>query len=408
MKQGNVHARNTIYLGLVELFWGAGMNIISMSAILPVMMKDLGATHLEIALLPIIASLGVGIPQILSPRLFGGYRKLKLPLILLHILVTLPLLAAAFMLYLKIWSPTAVMLMAWAVHTASIGMVLPLWLNYMAKILDPAARGRAFGLIFFCQTLAGAIGVWGASHVYGATFDCGRAALLFLFSFFAMFVGTFFFLGTREESFEGVHETPYVSFFALAKKYRWLIPMCSFRWVLRGCYLIISSFYIVDYMESRHGASSAAISIGVFLLLSQAISSFVLGRWGDSVNNKYPVVFSTTAFLGATALMIAGSFAFSYVLLAVALGIYVSSEFTTQNNWMMALAGPGDRHSVLAWHGFLNTAPQIVFPFAGGLVMDLYGMRTVALFVSFFLFAALALMIFFVPAGRDMTEKPAL
>ena len=45
MEQGRVHARNTIFLGLVELFWGAGMNIISMSAILPVILKDLGASH---------------------------------------------------------------------------------------------------------------------------------------------------------------------------------------------------------------------------------------------------------------------------------------------------------------------------------------------------------------------------
>lgn len=381
------------------------MNIISMSAILPVILKDLGASHLEIALVPIIGSIGVGLPQIFSPKLFGGSRKLRLPLILLHIPVTLPLLAVAIMLYGGYGKPAAVILTAWAVHCSSIGLVLPLWLSYMAKVLDPAARGRAFGLIFFCQTLAGALGVWAASRVYGASFDAARASLLFFIAFLTMFVGTFFFFGTKEESFEGVHETPYVSFRALIGKYRWMIPMCGFRWMLRGCYLIVSSFYIVDYMEKKHGASSAAISIGVFLLLSQAIASLVLGRWGDSVNNKFPVVFSTTVFLAATILMIFGSFTFSYILLAVALGIYVSSEFTTQNNWMMALAGPEDRHSVLAWHGFLNTVPQIAFPFAGGLMMDLWGMRVAAVFVSLFLVAALGLMIFFVPASREMEKN---
>ncbi len=71
---------------------------------------------------------------------------------------------------------------------------------------------------------------------------------------------------------------------------------------------------------------------------------------------------------------------------------------------MMELAGPEDRHSVLAWHGFLNTVPQIAFPFAGGLIMDLWGMRVVAVFVSLFLVAALGLMIFLVPASRDKKE----
>lgn len=407
MEQGRLHARNTVFLGLVELFWGAGMNIISMSAILPVILKDLGASHLEIALVPIIGSIGVGVPQIFSPKLFGGRRKLKLSLILLHIPVTLPILAVAIMLYGGYGKPAAVILTAWAVHCSSIGLLLPLWLSYMAKILDPAARGRAFGLIFFCQTLTGALGVWAASRVYGASFDAARASLLFLIAFLTMFVGTFFFFGTKEESFEGVHETPYVSFRALISKYRWIIPMCGFRWILRGCYLIVSSFYIVDYMEKRHGASSAAISIGVFLLLSQAIASLALGRWGDSVNNKFPVVFSTTTFLAATVLMIFGSFTFSYILLALALGIYVSSEFTTQNNWMMALPAPEDRHSVLAWHGFLNTVPQMAFPFAGGLIMDLWGMRVAAVFVSMFLVAALGLMIFLVPANRETKEKTA-
>jgi MFS family permease len=217
-----------------------------------------------------------------------------------------------------------------------------------------------------------------------------------------MFSGTFFFLGTKEKSFEGVSETPFVSLAGLVKKYKWLISMYSFRWILRGCYLIISSFYIVDFMERKPGASSVAISIGTFLLLSQAVSSLVLGRLGDHINNKIPAVFSSAIFLASTLLLFFDNFALSYILLAVALGIYVSSEFTTQNNWMMELSAPEDRHSVLAWLGFTNTVPQMIFPFIGGLIMDYYGMRLAATVVSVLLIIAISIMIFMVPAKKEI------
>jgi MFS family permease len=405
MENRNYHTQNTIYLGLVELFWGVGMNLISMSAILPVMMKDLGATHLQIALIPAMASVGVGLPQILSPKFFGRLTKLKFPLIFIHIPVTLPVLVASAMLYNNIGNPVAVILSVWTAHCFSIGLVLPLWLNYMAKILDPAKRGRAFGMIFFSQTVAGAFGVWAASNIYGATFNAGRSSVLFLLAFLAMFFGTFFFFGTKEKSFEGVSHTPFVSIASLIRKYRWLLSMFVFRWILRGCYLIISSFYIVDFMERRSGASSVAISIGTFLLLSQAVSSLILGRLADHINNKIPTIFSSVIFLVSTLLLFFSNFALSYILLAVALGIYVSSEFTTQNNWMMALSEPEDRHAVLAWFGFMNTVPQMIFPFLGGLIMDYYGMRLAASVVSVLLIIAISIMIFLVPAKRATASE---
>lgn len=394
------HFQNTVYLGIVELFWGIGMNFISMSAILPVMLKNLKASHFEIGLIPSLAAMGFGLPQILSPILFGKKKKLRITLLNLHLITTLPLLLTSYLLFIETTKPKIVILLGWVEYCFLVGIVFPLWMNYLAKVTEPQKRGNSFGIIFFCQTVAGAIGVFLAGRIYGNDFDYKRSALIFFISFASMFLGSFFFLKTKEEGFEEGKISPFVNLKDLIKKYKWFVPYITGRCLSRGAFFVVSSFYIVDIVEKNLQITQSAVSVGAIALISQAVFSLVLGRLGDSLNYKVASIFPVLVFLIVTMIFSVKENYFLHIITAVVLGLYISSEFTSLNNLMISLSDIADRHSIIAWNGFLNTLPQIFIPLIGGLIIDKYEMKYASIFSSFLLLSSLLLFFFFIPQKK--------
>lgn len=396
----NKSNQNTISLGIVELFWGIGMNFISMSAILPVMLKHLNATHIEIGLIPSIGSLGFGLPQILSPKLFGQKKSLRKIVLYLHILTSLPLLVLAFSLFIKVKEPLMAILLCWSIYCFLVGVVFPLWMNYMAKITNPENRGNSFGIIFFCQTMAGALGVFLAGKIYGAQFDYNRSALIFFIAFSSMFLGSFFFLLTKEEGFEEGKKSPFISLKELLKKYNWLAYYILSRILSRGALLVMSSFYIVDIIDKNLKTSQSAVAIGSIALISQALSSIFLGKIGDSLSHKNASLIAVSIFFLSSISFIFQENLLIHIMTAMALGLYISSEFTSFNNLMFSLSETYDRHSIIAWTGFLNTIPQMIIPLLGGFIIDIAGMVFAALFSALLLFLSILVLYFFVPKER--------
>ncbi|MCX7830349.1 MAG: MFS transporter [Acidobacteria bacterium] len=392
---------NTFHLGVVEFFWGIGMNFVSMSAILPVMLKNLNATHFEIGLIPALGSAGYGFPQILSPKLFGGKKKLRSTVLFLHLLTALPLLLTSISLFLEIKKPILAILVGWSFYCFLVGVTFPLWMNYIAKVTDPEKRGNSFGVIFFCQTLAGAAGVFVAGRIYGDDFDYKKSALIFFIAFLSMFIGSFFFLKTKEEGFEEGKISSFVSFFKLAKEYKWLVSLITARVLARGAYLVISSFYIVDIIEKKLKTSQSAVAVGAIALISQAVFSLILGKFGDYTNHKNASLIAVVIFFFVTVVFSgSGGNYYIHIAVAVALGLYISSEFTSFNNLMFSLSDVSHRHSIIAWNGFLNTIPQLFIPVLGGAIIDKYGIPYASYFSAVLLLASASLIYFFVPREK--------
>jgi len=193
------HTRNTAYLGSVEAFWGLGMNLLSMGTVLPVFLQERGASNALIAFLPAMSALGAGLAQAFSGFIGGDRPRLKPMVMWLHVTASAPLLLAGCFLLWGRLPAVPVVLLFWALFYAFIGLLFPIGMAYMARILDPARRGRALGIVFLTQTLAGVLGVTlAAALLKGGTSDL-RYAVLFFAGGAAIAGGSFFFLGTREE-----------------------------------------------------------------------------------------------------------------------------------------------------------------------------------------------------------------
>ncbi len=396
------HTRNTAYLGLVEAFWGLGMNLLSMGTVLPVFLQERGASNAVIAFLPALSALGAGLLQAFT-GIVAGRRGILRPLVLwLHVTAPLPLVITGICLLWGKLPAVPAVLVLWGCFYAAIGLLYPVWMDYMAKILDPAKRGQALGAVFLVQTGSGVLGATAAAALLeGGTGD-GRYAALFFVAAAAMSGGSFFFLGTRERaSTEGEAPSAGQHFRGLAGLWRvhgWLRAYITARWLVRGTYPLLVHFYAV-YAVAKKGASPATAALfGTAALACQALAGLAAGTLGDRVGHKASVLLGQGALVAACLLAVAPAPLWTLFIVAGLGGIFLATEYTSQAAWVMDLAPAGERQSILALTGFLLTPASVLTPLLGGWIMDRTGFQAVAGAVAVIVAAAMVLSALTVPA----------
>jgi MFS family permease len=403
------HLRNTTFLGFVEAFWGLGMNLLSMGTVLPVFLQERGASNAVIAFLPALSALGAGVFQAFS-GILGGHRGSLKPLVLwLHVAAPLPLFLAGFSLLWGGLPAVPIILVLWGCYYAAIGLLYPVWMDYMAKILDPSKRGRALGIVFLTQTVAGAAGATAAAALLrGGTSD-GRYAVLFFVAAAAMSGGSFFFMGTRERTSESTEAASVRQHFhdlaGLWRRHRWLKAYLCTRWMVRGTYPLLVHFFAVYAVAFKGVTPASAALLGTGALLCQAMAGVAAGALGDRAGHKVSVLLGQGLLLASCTLAVLPVPGWAFFIVAGLSGAFLATEYTNQAAWLMDLASDNERQSILALVGFLLTPASVLTPLAGGWLMDRVGFRPVVAGVAVIVAAAMALAALALPAKKEVREE---
>ncbi|HTK68417.1 MAG TPA: hypothetical protein VL857_01315, partial [Candidatus Eisenbacteria bacterium] len=158
------HYKNVASLLTVEVFWGVSLALISMVAVLPVFLSQLGASNTVIGALPVVWILANAFSSPFAAYASAGLARRKGLVILLHVLAAIPYLGiAAWFGLLPRPSPgvdIVFFVAAWGLSWVLMGFTIPVWINFIGKVTRPELRARSFGTIFFFQTLMGVIGGW--------------------------------------------------------------------------------------------------------------------------------------------------------------------------------------------------------------------------------------------------------
>jgi MFS family permease len=397
------HRRNTLYLSLVEAFWGVGLSVISVGTVLPVYLLGAGASNRVIALLPALGALGAGITQVFSGWLVRRSSHIKGWVLALHVLAPTPLALVGFWLLLGRGGGVAAVLVGWGAFYAFLGILFPIWLDYMARILDPARRGRAFGAIFFVQTTAGVGGAALASGVLERSTSDGAYALLFFAAAAAMAGGSLLFMGTRGEipppgpTTASSSSEHFKEFFGLWREAPWMRSYMVARWLTRGTYPLVVTFYAARAVAELGATPSQAALLGVAALGCQAVAGIAAGHLGDHFGHRTAVVLGQAGLLVASVLVLLPIPLSGYFVVAALTGVYLATEYASQGNWIMELAGPSRRRGALALVGVLLTPTAVAVPLLGGWLMDKVGFRPVAAGVAAILLIAMAVEMRLVP-----------
>lgn len=403
------HWRNVGWILSVELFWGISLALISMVAILPVFLTQLGASNAVLGVLPVIWILTNAFPGVFAAHLTARLAHRKRVVILLHVIAAVP------WLFLAAWfglagphrpGPSiAVFLASWGAAWIWMGLTIPVWINFIGKVTRSELRARSFGTIFFFQTLMGAIGGWVGSRIIGSSLAFpANYALGFLIAAVCMAVGALFFLPVVEEA--GAVSEPGAALATIRSHAREILAdkgglrvYLSALLFSTGSYLLITYYPVYAQarfaLRSRDSALYAAVCMGGSML-----GSVLTGVVGDRFGYAKVAVISVASLTAGLACAVWGAHPAYYYVTAFALGVFVVADRLALYNLSMAFSPHEDNTA------YLGLVPALVAPFtalvagSAGAFIDAFGFPRVALAGLAAALVALYLVVFRLPEPR--------
>ena len=386
--------------------------MVAITTVIPVFLEQQGASRFVIALLPALTHLCAGLTQPFAGYLSRRSRHIWGWVFWMHLLSPIPIGLIALGLYYRIGSPTVVVLAGWSAFFGLIGILFPMWLDYMARVLIPSRRGRAFGAIFFTQTALGVLGISLAAWVLERGTTVVHYSLLFGIAWATFTGGSLFFIGARGENVPDKIGGP-VSLLThlkelrrLAMGTRWFRVYLPARLLVRSTFYLILSFYAVHAVAVRGVTPAMAALFGTAALGVQAFSGIFLGMLGDRYGHKVPVMVGQGFMVLGIVLLFVPAPPWIFFFVAGATGVFMSTEIGSQNNWLIDLGGPEHRQAFISLTMFLITPTAALATLGGGALMDRFGFPPVAAGVGVAFLLALILEAMAVPSGSAKGEGP--
>lgn len=298
--------RNAAYQALGEGLWGVAMGFVAPLTVLPLLLKTLGAGPLQLGVLYSIFTAGFLITQPLGMVLFQHGAGKKRFLLLYHLFTIVPVtLAMAAAIYFQASENPRLtrflLLSLLAFRTLVIGMVVPIWMDWIAGLFRTRSRGRAIGLAWAAWSFGVTVSAIVAAKIHHGLAFPGNYTLLFLIStvVFCVSMGTFGFMSSGAVPGE-VRQR--LSLRSLLGRFSHSLREVNFRDYLVGRVLLTmgtgaTAFFAVYFKSARGGDLSAAtiIAFGACMTLTSALMSYLLGSLGDKTGHKIGVVLGSAA-----------------------------------------------------------------------------------------------------------------
>ncbi|HEX7077506.1 MAG TPA: MFS transporter [Candidatus Eisenbacteria bacterium] len=382
------HWRNVGWILSVEVFWGVSLALISMVAILPVFLTQLGASNAVIGVLPVIWILSNAIPGVFAAHLTGRLTHRKRAVILLHVVAAIPwlFLAAYFGLFGPHHAETAILvfLLAWGGAWVWMGLTIPVWINFIGKVTRPELRARSFGTIFFFQTLMGAIGGWVGSRVIGGGLAFpANYALGFFVAAICMAAGALFFVPVAEE--EGAVSEPGPALSTIRRHTREILSDRGGIRIYLGALILSTGSYLLAtyypiYAQARFGLKARESALFTAVCMGGSMLGSVLtGVVGDRFGYTKVAVIALAALTAGLGFAVWGTSTAFYYATAFALGVFIVADRLALYNLSMAFSPHEDNTA------YLGIIPALVAPItavvagSSGAFIDRFGFHPVAL-----------------------------
>jgi len=373
---------NFFFDSLDYAFFSLAMSFGSITTLLPLLAKRLGATNVEIGLIPAIAYLGWSVPALWGAKVSERLEHQLSFIIKFTLLERLPYLGMALVsFYLALRSPLLALYLVFlflATSTFAMGFIGPVWVEMIGKVIH---RGR-WGLYFACGNGIGALmSVWGsriAENLLRRYPFAQNFGYCFLLASGAMVISYFFLALTREEREKKAspRENAGNSLLHLLGEDSNFSHFLVVR-VFMALGVMGGAFYTV-YLLSRLGVPDALVArYNAVLLVSQALSNFCWGPLGDKKGHKIVLL------IGAVAMVVSNLFA---LFSRTGRGFFLAFSFLGFNYSALSVGGmailldfaPREKRSLyLGWGNFFAGFPAFFSPLIGGKIADFWGYETV-------------------------------
>ena len=373
------HYKNQKFNNLHEFFWGFGTAFHTVYAVVPLFLKELGAPNVIATSSAGLFSIIIAMPMLFTAALTRNVTNMKKMVISAHCTI----LIVTFILgYIFTFSGIGKSLIAWKIYfilfiiySLSIGIIVPIWADFLEKTTKRSLRGKFFGVGFAFNSL-GAFGggillkfLLETSIPFPKNFGYG-----FIILFFCLSIGTFFFAFYKEKK-QNKSNTSFNQFKIETKqiiKNRSNFHRYLFSRIFYCATLPALGLYAV-FCQKKFGFNISEIGLFTVLnVISMGISSYISGYLGDKHGHKISMLI-----------------AYSFHLIAVILALLSKNMFWVYCIFISIGAGQG---------AFMPSAMNLIYDFA-----DLEDKKTYMALIDSFL-APFSLM-FLVGIGFLITKN---
>ena len=344
----NDHNHNQNFNIIHEFFWGFGTAFHTVYAVVPLFLKKLGAPEAIAMSSTGIFSILVAFPMLITAALTRNIINVKKSVIKVHILI---LIVSFIMGYVFSFSELAKLEFAWKIYYClfifyglSIGIIVPIWTEFLDKTTIKTHRGKFFGIGFSFNSLGGFVG--GVSLQKLLKMDI-EFPINFGYGFFILFIsltiGTLIFLFYKEKPTPIQIKRKSISEFIIETKiiiknhpnfHNYLFSRIFY------CASLPAMGLYAIYCQNKFQFQIDQVGIFTILnVMSMGISSYLSGHIGDKYGHKVSM-----------------QSAYIFQLLAVILAIYAKNM-----TWVYCIficIGCGQGY-------FMPSAMNLVYDFAG-------------------------------------------
>jgi len=368
-------ARNVAGISLVEFLWGLGMPVVFDSTFLPLFMRRLGASNFLVGLVPTLSSAGVALSALLAYALTARLRRKRRTLIAVHAIAAAPLLFVGLLLLTAGIRPStlAVFLAAYAAFALAIGLVLPIWQNYIVKIFTDRRTVPALGIMMVAQSAARLGGsLYLARIVERYSFSAEGAGLVFTLIGGLFLVGSFPFLLTVEDA-AGAGPSP-----AAARHWSSVRAVLSKRSYLSFlatdleyfALSVVIAFY-AGY-ATEFGGVDPAVASGLFVALAclGGVAANGLLGWANLLGLRGKYVLAKSLALGGVLLLVTGLGPWTFLAASVLIGLSRGTRGVVFAPTIKRLSGQADATLYFSVAPVLLLPISLGLPLAAGLFLD--------------------------------------
>ena len=375
---------NVLALGADYGLFMVGLSLASRATILPAFAAWLGAPNVVIGAIPAVMTLGWFLPSLFA----AGHTETltrKLPFIMRWTLwERVPYLAMALLAFFTAerWPglTLALLLGMLLVATGVGGLLMPAWMDLIARALPTTIRGRFFALSNFGAGVLGFAGSFAVAEVlarvpapasYGI---CLLGAALFLgLSYLALAV-------VREPVAEAA--APAVPLRAylgrmpgLLRRDRnltWFLAARAFSMV--GA--MATGFYTVYALRAWEAPAAQAGVFTALMLVGESMGTLTLGWVADRAGHRLVLLIGMAAGVGAALVALAAPTLTAFGAVFVLMGWQVATVNVSNLNVLLEFAPTPEARPTYIGLGSTSMAPvALAAPLVGGLLADAVGFR---------------------------------
>ena len=407
---------NLAALGADYALFVVGLAFASQSTILPAFAEYLGAPNVVIGAIPAVMTLGWFMPSLFAAGHTETLER-KLPFVVRHTVwerVPFVVLAlAAFFLADRAPALTlGVMLGLLLVVTGVGGVLMPAWMDVIARAIPTTLRGRFFGF----ANLAASAGGLAASFVTASILAAVPAPASYGWCFVAASVclGLSFIALVVVREPASTSSAPAVPM----REYLARIPALLVRDPNLTWYLTARAFGVVGSIGNGFYTVYAlrtwdapVAQVGVFttlLFVGQMVGNTVLGWLADRRGHRLVIIVGLGATLAGNVLAIAAPTLGAFGVVFVMMGIQIAAMNVSNLNVMLEFApGPSEQPTYVGLGTTLVAPIAFGAPLAAGLLADALGFLAVFAVAAVAVSVALGLLIVRVRDPRVMMAPRA-